>query len=100
MSGPGLPSVPARVQARIVALTAQVLPQVAPLPPALRKVVAFAPARRAPRIGAALLEIAAQQFLGGRAAGRGERDQGERPISHSAMPALPSASASGASPAS
>lgn len=44
----------ARVQTRLVALTAQVLPSVAPVPPALRRIAAFAPARRAKAGGAAL----------------------------------------------
>ncbi|MGN0064550.1 MAG: hypothetical protein ACI379_09940, partial [Nocardioides sp.] len=48
------PNLPARVQARVVALTAEVLPQVVPLPGALRRVAAFAPARRARSGGAAL----------------------------------------------
>lgn len=38
---------PEAVRVRVVALTADVLPQVASLPPALRKVAAFAPQRRA-----------------------------------------------------
>src|SRR5215216_1808215 len=38
---------PEAVRVRVVALTAEVLPQVASLPPALRKVSAFAPQRRA-----------------------------------------------------
>jgi predicted RNA-binding protein with PIN domain len=41
---------PDAVRVRVVALAADVLPQVAPLPPALRKVAAFAPQRRA-RLG-------------------------------------------------
>ena len=41
---------PEAVRARIVALTAQVLPKVTPLPPALKRVAEFAPARRA-RLG-------------------------------------------------
>jgi predicted RNA-binding protein with PIN domain len=41
---------PEAVRVRVVALAAEVLPQVASLPPALRKVAAFAPQRRA-RLG-------------------------------------------------
>ena len=43
-------SVPERLRLRIVALVSAVLPSVAPVPPTLRKVAGFAPARRA-RLG-------------------------------------------------
>lgn len=45
-----MPELPERVRARVLALAAQVLPVVTPLPPSLRRVAAFAPARRA-RLG-------------------------------------------------
>lgn len=44
-------AVPEQLRLRVVALVAAVLPSVAPVPPALRKVAGFAPARRA-RLGA------------------------------------------------
>lgn len=46
---------PASVRTRVIALTAQVLPLVSSLPPVLRKVSAFAPARRA-RLGASQID--------------------------------------------
>ncbi|WP_028636010.1 NYN domain-containing protein [Nocardioides sp. URHA0032] len=49
--GPALAELPEPVRARIVALTADVLPDVPKLPPAVRRVAGFAPARRA-RLGA------------------------------------------------
>lgn len=48
---------PEAVRARIVALTAQVLPKVTPLPPALKRVADFAPARRA-RLGGNQIALA------------------------------------------
>lgn len=51
------PHLPDVLRARVVALAAQVLPEMAVLPPALRKVAAFAPQRRA-RLGAAAIETA------------------------------------------
>lgn len=54
MPVPPEPGVPEPVRERIIALTAQVLPSVTPLPGTLRKVASFAPARRA-RVGATLL---------------------------------------------
>ena len=50
-SGPALEELPPAVRARVVAITADVLPDVVRLPPALRRVASFAPARRA-RLGA------------------------------------------------
>ncbi|MEO5852165.1 MAG: NYN domain-containing protein [Nocardioides sp.] len=44
---PPLRDLPEAVRGRVVALTARVLPDVARVPPALRKVAGFAPARRA-----------------------------------------------------
>lgn len=51
MSAPTLAELPEPVRIRIVALAADVLPDVPRLPPAVRRVAAFAPARRA-RLGA------------------------------------------------
>ena len=51
---PGLHELPEEVRARVVALVAEVLPRVSPLPPAIRRVADFAPARRA-RLGGAQL---------------------------------------------
>ena len=48
---------PEAVRTRIVALAAQVLPKVAPLPPALKRVAEFAPARRA-RLGGSQITLA------------------------------------------
>ncbi|GAB2879778.1 NYN domain-containing protein [Nocardioides pacificus] len=48
---------PVVLRARVLALAAQVLPDVTPLPPALRKVAAFTPQRRA-RLGGAAIERA------------------------------------------
>ncbi|NYG56301.1 NYN domain-containing protein [Nocardioides perillae] len=52
-----LAALPEPVRARVVALTADVLPAVTPLPPALRKVADFAPGRRA-RLGATAIAAA------------------------------------------
>ena len=49
-AAPGLADLPEEVRHRVHALTAEVLPEVAKLPPPLRKVADFAPARRA-RLG-------------------------------------------------
>lgn len=64
-------SLPEQVRARVVALTAQVLPSVAPLPPSLRKIAGFAPARRA-RLGGTQVAaaLAADEDLGRRVATR------------------------------
>lgn len=51
MVAPRLDELPGAVRTRVVALAAEVLPDVPALPPALRRVAAFAPARRA-RLGA------------------------------------------------
>ena len=47
---PTLAGLPDAVRLRVVALVADALPEVAPLPPPLRKVAGFAPTRRA-RLG-------------------------------------------------
>jgi predicted RNA-binding protein with PIN domain len=63
MSVPALADLPEAVRARIVALTADVLPDVPRLPPAVRRVAGFAPARRA-RLGAtAIAEALADDEL-------------------------------------
>ena len=56
-AAPGLADLPDEVRHRIHALTAEVLPDVAKLPPSLRKVADFAPARRA-RLGAGAMSAA------------------------------------------
>ena len=56
-------ALPEPVRARVVALSADALPQVAALPPALRRVAAFAPARRARLGGSAILEALADDEL-------------------------------------
>ena len=56
-AAPGLADLPAEVRHRIHALTAEVLPSVTKLPPPLRKVADFAPARRA-RLGAGAMTTA------------------------------------------
>ena len=56
-AAPGLADLPDEVRHRIHALTAEVLPGVAKLPPTLRKVADFAPARRA-RLGATAMTAA------------------------------------------
>ena len=43
-AGPALAELPEPVRARVVALTAEVLPDVPRLPPAVRRVAGFAPA--------------------------------------------------------
>ena len=52
MNGPA--PLPERLRLRVVALVSAVLPSVAPLPPSLRRVAAFAPAKRA-RVGASTI---------------------------------------------
>lgn len=54
MSAPALAELPEPVRTRIVALVADVLPDVPRLPPAVRRVAGFAPARRA-RLGASAI---------------------------------------------
>lgn len=54
MSAPTLAELPEPVRVRIVALAADVLPDVPQLPPAVRRVAGFAPARRA-RLGASAI---------------------------------------------
>lgn len=63
------PPLPEPVRARVVALTADVLPAVVPLPPALRRVADFAPGRRA-RLGGTLIAatLEADEELGRRVA--------------------------------
>lgn len=53
----GLSGLPEPVRRRVLALVAEALPRVVPLPPSLQKVAAFAPARRG-RAGATLIEAA------------------------------------------
>lgn len=57
MSDGPLDALPAAARARVVALTAEVLPAVVRLPPALRRVAEFAPARRA-RLGTGAITAA------------------------------------------
>ena len=52
-----LADLPEPVRARVVVLAADALPQVTPLPPALRRVAEFAPARRA-RLGGSAIAAA------------------------------------------
>lgn len=54
---PGLDTLPEVVRARVVVLTAQVLPQVSQPPPSLRSVAGFTPARRV-KLGGAAIESA------------------------------------------
>ncbi|MEP9365623.1 NYN domain-containing protein [Nocardioides sp. CN2-186] len=54
---PGLPELPEPVRARVLAMTAEALPVVPRLPPAVRRVASFAPARRA-RLGAGAISEA------------------------------------------
>jgi predicted RNA-binding protein with PIN domain len=56
-AAPGLDDLPEEVRHRVHALTAEVLPEVVKLPPSLRRVADFAPARRA-RLGAAPMTAA------------------------------------------
>ena len=56
-AAPGLANLPDVVRYRIHALTSEALPDVAKLPPPLRKVADFAPARRA-RLGASAMTSA------------------------------------------
>jgi predicted RNA-binding protein with PIN domain len=53
--GPALAELPDVLRGRVVALSAEVLPQVVRLPPSLRRVVDFAPARRARLGGSAIV---------------------------------------------
>ncbi|HEU5035937.1 MAG TPA: NYN domain-containing protein [Nocardioides sp.] len=53
-SEPSFADLPEPVRARVVSLTAEVLPDVPKLPPAVRRVAGFAPARRA-RLGASAI---------------------------------------------
>jgi predicted RNA-binding protein with PIN domain len=63
MTGPALADLPEPVRARVVALAADVLPDVPRLPAAVRRVAGFAPARRA-RLGAtAITEALADDEL-------------------------------------
>jgi hypothetical protein len=79
-----LASLPEAVRALVVARAAEVLPLVATLPPSLRRVAAFAPARRArlggPAIGSALEDDDLRQHVGTQVAARPARteDPGER----------------------
>ncbi|SED35488.1 YacP-like NYN domain-containing protein [Nocardioides exalbidus] len=59
---------PERLRLRVVALVSAVLPSVTPVPPALRKVAAFAPARRARLGGGAIWEALADDDFRHRAA--------------------------------
>ncbi|MBC2958717.1 NYN domain-containing protein [Nocardioides deserti] len=56
-SPPSLAQLPEPVRARVVAMTADVLPSLGQLPPALRRVATFAPARRA-RLGTTAITTA------------------------------------------
>jgi len=56
-AAPGLADLPDEVRHRIHAMTAEVLPSVAKIPPSLRRVADFAPARRA-RLGASAMTAA------------------------------------------
>ncbi|HTW17361.1 MAG TPA: NYN domain-containing protein [Nocardioides sp.] len=56
-AGPALDALPAAARSRVVTLTADVLPAVVRLPPALRRVAEFAPVRRA-RLGAGAITAA------------------------------------------
>ena len=56
-AAPGLADLPDEVRHRVHALTAEVLPGIAKLPPPLRKVADFAPARRA-KLGASAMTAA------------------------------------------
>jgi len=55
MTGPALNDLPDSVRMRVIALTAGVLPEVAGLPAPVRRVAAFAPARRAKAGASAIL---------------------------------------------
>ena len=67
-SDDGLLSLPETVRARVVALTAEVLPQVPGLPPAVRRVAGFAPNRRVRLGGGAIAEALADDDLRDRVA--------------------------------
>ncbi|MBF4160553.1 NYN domain-containing protein [Nocardioides acrostichi] len=60
---PGLEDLPEPVRARVVALSAGVLPEVVSLPPGLKRIASFAPARRAKLGGGALIEALADSDL-------------------------------------
>lgn len=86
MAAPRLDELPTAVRARVVGVSAEVLPDVPALPPALRRVASFAPARRA-RLGAtaiaqgleddAVRERVAAQVLARRAARVAALERGE-----------------------
>ncbi|CAB4704968.1 MAG: hypothetical protein F2667_06000 [Actinobacteria bacterium] len=63
-----LDALPLAVRTRVVALVAEVLPDVVHLPPSLRRVAAFAPARRARLGGTAITEALRDDSLRERAA--------------------------------
>ncbi len=63
-----LAALPDAVRTRVIALTAEVLPQVAGLPPAVRRVAGFAPNRRARLGGSAIGEALLDDDLRGRVA--------------------------------
>ncbi len=64
----GLEDLPVEVRTRVVAVVASVLPEVAGLPPALRRVAGFAPARRARLGGTAIVAALRDPDLRERAA--------------------------------
>jgi predicted RNA-binding protein with PIN domain len=66
MSARTLAELPEPVRARVVATTADALPDVPRLPPAVRKVAAFAPARRARLGGAAIADALGDDDFRGR----------------------------------
>ncbi|MDN4172961.1 NYN domain-containing protein [Nocardioides sp. SOB77] len=67
-SAPALAQLPEPVQARVVAMTAEVLPALGQLPPALRRVATFAPARRAKLGATAIASALRDEELRGRVA--------------------------------
>ncbi|MBZ5736758.1 NYN domain-containing protein [Nocardioides mangrovi] len=78
-----LDGLPEQVRARVVAMTADVLPDVPRLPPAVRRVASFAPARRA-RLGAgaildALLDDELRERVGVQVSARPAPDAGDVP---------------------
>jgi predicted RNA-binding protein with PIN domain len=81
MPNPELAGLPEPVRARVVAQVADVLPDVPTLPPAVRRVATFAPARRA-RLGAsaiaeALLDDEVRERVGVQVAARPEPDEAD-----------------------
>ena len=70
---PALEQLPPAVRARVVALTAQVLPDVPRLPASLRKVATFAVARRARHGGPAILAALDDEDFRDRVGGPGGR---------------------------